>query len=37
MRLIKVAAAALNQTPLDWDGNQRNIVAAIARRARQRA
>jgi len=29
MHLIKVAAAVLNQTPLDWDGNQRNIVAAI--------
>ena len=29
MRLIKVAAAALNQTPLDWDANRRNIVAAI--------
>lgn len=29
MKLIKVAAAVLNQTPLDWDGNQRNILAAI--------
>jgi NAD+ synthase (glutamine-hydrolysing) len=29
MRLIKVAAAALNQTPLDWDRNHRNILAAI--------
>ena len=29
MHLIKVAAAALNQTPLDWDGNSRNIIAAI--------
>src|SRR3954462_8195687 len=30
MKLIKVAAAVLNQTPLDWDGNTRNIVGAIA-------
>lgn len=30
MHLIKVAAAVLNQTPLDWDGNRRNILAAIA-------
>jgi NAD+ synthase (glutamine-hydrolysing) len=29
MLLVKVAAAALNQTPLDWEGNKRNIVAAI--------
>lgn len=30
MRLLKVAAAALNQTPLDWEANQRHIVGAIA-------
>src|SRR5688500_8416004 len=30
MQLIKVAAAVLNQTPLDWVGNRRNIVGAIA-------
>jgi NAD+ synthase (glutamine-hydrolysing) len=30
MQLIKVAAGVLNQTPLDWDGNQRRILAAIA-------
>lgn len=30
MKLIKVAAAAVNQTPLDWDGNQRNLLDAIA-------
>jgi NAD+ synthase (glutamine-hydrolysing) len=30
MRLIRVAAAALNQTPLDWDGNARHIRQAIA-------
>ena len=29
MRLIKVAAAALNQTPLDWEGNAANIRTAI--------
>lgn len=29
MRLVKVAAATLNQTPLDWEGNRRNIVAAV--------
>ena len=31
MKLVKVAAATLNQTPLDWEGNKRNILAAIAR------
>lgn len=30
MRHIRVAAAALNQTPLDWDGNARHIRQAIA-------
>lgn len=29
MRLVKVAAAALNQTPLDWDHNLQNILGAI--------
>ncbi|HJZ89119.1 MAG TPA: NAD(+) synthase [Polyangia bacterium] len=29
MKLIKVAAAVLNQTPLDWAGNQARIRAAI--------
>lgn len=29
MKLIKVAAAVLNQTPLDWKGNQANILKAI--------
>jgi NAD+ synthase (glutamine-hydrolysing) len=29
MHLIKVAAASLNQTPLDWDRNQAHIVRAI--------
>ena len=29
MTKIRVAAAALNQTPLDWKNNQANIIAAI--------
>ncbi len=29
MKLIKVAAGVLNQTPLDWTGNQARILAAI--------
>jgi NAD+ synthase (glutamine-hydrolysing) len=29
MKLIKVGAAVLNQTPLDWDGNRRRILAAL--------
>jgi NAD+ synthase (glutamine-hydrolysing) len=29
MRLIRIAAAALNQTPLDWDGNLANTRQAI--------
>jgi NAD+ synthase (glutamine-hydrolysing) len=29
MKPIRVGAAALNQTPLDWDGNFENMVAAI--------
>jgi len=29
MKYIKVGAAALNQTPLDWKGNKKNINAAI--------
>jgi NAD+ synthase (glutamine-hydrolysing) len=29
MKLIKVSAAVLNQTPLDWEGNKARIVAAI--------
>jgi NAD+ synthase (glutamine-hydrolysing) len=30
MRLLKVAAGALNQTPLAWDSNRDNILGAIA-------
>ena len=29
MKLIRVGAAVLNQTPLDWQGNRRNILATI--------
>lgn len=29
MKLIRVGAAALNQTPIDWDGNAANICGAI--------
>lgn len=29
MKLVHVASAALNQTPLDWDGNLQNIKEAI--------
>jgi NAD+ synthase (glutamine-hydrolysing) len=29
MNLIRVAGAALNQTPLDWNGNRDRILAAI--------
>ncbi len=29
MKLLRVAAATLNQTPLDWVGNQRRIVEAL--------
>lgn len=29
MKLIKVAAAVLNQMPLDWDGNKAHILTAI--------
>lgn len=29
MRLIKLGAAVLNQTPLDWQNNQRNIITAL--------
>ncbi|MCY7350106.1 MAG: NAD(+) synthase [Cytophagaceae bacterium] len=29
MKLIKVAAGVVNQTPLDWEGNKRRLIAAI--------
>ena len=31
MQLIKVGAAALNQTPLDWTGNAQNIADVLTR------
>src|SRR4051812_48309986 len=37
MRLIKLAAAVLNQTPLDWDGNRAHILTAIDEARRQQA
>jgi NAD+ synthase (glutamine-hydrolysing) len=30
MHLIRVGGTALNQTPLDWDGNRDRILAAVA-------
>jgi NAD+ synthase (glutamine-hydrolysing) len=36
MHLIRVGGSALNQTPLDWDGNRDRILAAIAVARRQR-
>ena len=30
MKPIRVAAATLNQTPLDWTGNQRRIIEALS-------
>ncbi|MFN8388695.1 MAG: NAD(+) synthase [Bdellovibrionota bacterium] len=29
MKLVKVAAAVLNQTPLDWEGNKQRIIEAL--------
>lgn len=37
MKLIKVAGAELNQTPLDWDGNQARIIEAISRAKAEQA
>ena len=34
MNRLKIAAAALNQTPLDWEGNQRRIVEAVEKARR---
>ena len=36
MKLIKVGAAVVNQTPLDWLGNRRRILAAIEAARQQR-
>lgn len=35
MQLVTLAAACLNQTPLDWDGNHQRMVSAI-KQARER-
>lgn len=35
MKLLKVGAAVLNQTPLDWEGNKQRILAAIAEAKRR--
>ena len=37
MKLINVAAAALNQAPLAWEHNKRNIIAAIELAREQQA
>jgi NAD+ synthase (glutamine-hydrolysing) len=37
MTKLAVAAAVLNQTPLDWDGNRRRIVEALAQARTQGA
>lgn len=34
---VKVAAAVLNQTPLDWEGNSRNILSALDQARRENA
>src|SRR5690242_15697124 len=36
MRLVKVAASTLNQTPLDWERNRQNILSVIARAKAER-
>jgi NAD+ synthase (glutamine-hydrolysing) len=37
MKLIKVAAAVLNQTPLDWDNNKSHILQAIEQAKTEKA
>ena len=36
MKLIKVAAGVLNQTPLDWERNLQNIISAVQQARKQR-
>ncbi|GAB3761144.1 NAD(+) synthase [Spirosoma pomorum] len=36
MKLLKVAAGVLNQTPLDWEHNKQNIINAIEEAQRQK-
>jgi len=35
MKLLKVAAGVVNQTPLDWEGNKTRLIAAIEDAKRQ--
>lgn len=35
MRLVRVGAAVLNQTPLDWENNKANILGAVETARRQ--
>ncbi|TAE76271.1 MAG: NAD+ synthetase, partial [Bacteroidetes bacterium] len=35
MKLIKVGAVVLNQTPLDWNNNKKNILNAIKEARKQ--
>lgn len=35
MKLVKLAAAAINQTPLDWDGNRRRIESILQQARRE--
>ncbi|MGJ8723741.1 MAG: NAD(+) synthase [Roseibacillus sp.] len=37
MRNLHLAAASINQTPLDWDGNQERILAVIAEAKKEQA
>ena len=37
MKLIRIAAAALNQTPLAWEENRKNILTAIDEAREERA
>lgn len=36
MGFIRIAGAALNQTPIDWDNNANNIIAAIEKAKKQK-
>jgi NAD+ synthase (glutamine-hydrolysing) len=36
MKIVKVAAAVLNQTPRDWKGNKANILEAIRQAKEQK-
>src|ERR1043166_5284710 len=36
MKWIKVAAGVLNQTPLDWNGNRKNILNAISQAKKEK-